>query len=93
MNRFYLDVKTGPNEEKLLYTVPTSKKKILWNSPYFSENCEDTKSKGSEVGLHFLYNTLASSYSNYMKYGTVRYFRHAHFIPVAIVGVGKRGEY
>ena len=27
MNRFYLDVKTGPNEEKLLYTVPTSKKK------------------------------------------------------------------
>ena len=53
--------------------------------------CEDTKSKGFEVGLHLLCNTVASSYSDYMKYGTVRYFQHAHLIP--IVGLGKRGEY
>ena len=57
----------------------------------FSENLQDTESKGSEVGLHLLYNTVASPYSNYMKYGTVQYFQHAHFIPK--LGVGKRGEY
>ena len=31
-----------------------------------------TKSKGSEVVLNLLYNTVASSFKNYMKYGTVQ---------------------